>query len=297
MRRILFLLAFAAILVVGLCLARTDAASPSQAPPAPQQAGAPRGGGFGGPIELGPDDKPAFPDPPAGFNAKRDNVPHGEMTAVQYDSKTLGTRRQMRVYTPPGYSAAASTRCSICCTASAATTANGRRRATPDNVIDNLLADGKIQPMIVVFPNGNRARRGRRGGASPGRHGRARRSWRCAAGGGEPGPQRRGAGVADLAEDWRAGDAFRERLAERHHPLHRVPLLRIYGPRTSRSGRPLDGRRPDTEHRPGSRRDVCLGRRVLVGPEHQELRRTGARSGGSQEAEAAVARLAATRTA
>ena len=32
---------------------------------------APRGGGrggFGGPIALGPDDKPAFPDPPAGFN-------------------------------------------------------------------------------------------------------------------------------------------------------------------------------------------------------------------------------------
>ena len=40
MRRIPFLLAFAAILVGGLCLAQTDAASPSQAPPAPQQAGA-----------------------------------------------------------------------------------------------------------------------------------------------------------------------------------------------------------------------------------------------------------------
>jgi hypothetical protein len=35
MRRIPFLLAFAAILVGGLCLAQTDAASPSQAPPAP----------------------------------------------------------------------------------------------------------------------------------------------------------------------------------------------------------------------------------------------------------------------
>src|ERR1041384_3986666 len=80
----------------------------AQQPPA-AGAGAPRGagrGGFGGPIELGPDDKPAFPDPPAGFNVKRDNIPHGELVAVQYDSKSLGTRRRMRVYTPPGYSSA-----------------------------------------------------------------------------------------------------------------------------------------------------------------------------------------------
>ena len=60
-------------------------------------------GGRGGQIELGPDDKPAFSDPPAGFNVRRDNIPHGELTEVQYDSKTLGTRRQVRVYTPPGY--------------------------------------------------------------------------------------------------------------------------------------------------------------------------------------------------
>ena len=74
--------------------------------PVPQAAGRGAGrGGFGGPIELGPDDKPAFPDPPAGFNVKREDVPHGELTAVRYDSKSLGTRRQMRVYTPPGYSA------------------------------------------------------------------------------------------------------------------------------------------------------------------------------------------------
>ena len=29
-------------------------------------------------IVLGPDDKPAFPDPPAGFNVRRDNIPHGK---------------------------------------------------------------------------------------------------------------------------------------------------------------------------------------------------------------------------
>ena len=61
-----------------------------------QQPAAGRGGGrggFGGPIELGSDDKPAFPDPPAGFKIRRENVPHGDLKAVQYDSKSLGTRR------------------------------------------------------------------------------------------------------------------------------------------------------------------------------------------------------------
>ncbi len=109
-----------------------DSASPTS--PATQQGAAPGAApgqgarGAGGPIELGPDDKPAFPDPPAGFNVKRDNIPHGEIAAVQYDSKTLGTRRQVRVYTPPGYSTNVSTRFFIFCTASAATNANGCKR-------------------------------------------------------------------------------------------------------------------------------------------------------------------------
>src|SRR5205814_7239170 len=82
----------------------SDPAKPAQ--PAPGK-GAGKGGkgGFGGPIQLGPDDKPAFPDAPAGFSAARDDVSHGDVKVVEYDSKTLGTRRQMRVYTPPGYAA------------------------------------------------------------------------------------------------------------------------------------------------------------------------------------------------
>jgi hypothetical protein len=34
-----------------------------------------RGRGFGGPIELGPDDKPAFDDPPTDFKVVRDDIP------------------------------------------------------------------------------------------------------------------------------------------------------------------------------------------------------------------------------
>src|SRR5512139_817646 len=94
-----------AVLAIGICLAQVSPAPPAAggAAPAAQAGRAGARGGFGGAIELGPDDKPAFPDPPAGFNAKRDNIPHGELKAIQYDSKSLGTRRQVRVYTPPGY--------------------------------------------------------------------------------------------------------------------------------------------------------------------------------------------------
>lgn len=56
------------------------------------------------PIKLGPDDKPAFDNPPTGFRDKRDNIAHGTIASVQYDSKTLSTRREMLVYTPSGYS-------------------------------------------------------------------------------------------------------------------------------------------------------------------------------------------------
>src|ERR1035438_8935714 len=105
MKRASFFVLFTAMLVVGTTLpaAAQDPAGRGAAPPQAAGRGAGGRGGFGGPIELGPDDKPAFPDPPAGFNTKREDVPHGELTPVEYDSKSLGTRRRMRVYTPPGY--------------------------------------------------------------------------------------------------------------------------------------------------------------------------------------------------
>ena len=73
--------------------------------PAPRRSRRGGRGGFGGQITLGPDDKPAFDDPPAEFNVARDDIPHGKLEMIQYDSKTVGTSRNMNVYTPPGYSA------------------------------------------------------------------------------------------------------------------------------------------------------------------------------------------------
>ena len=133
--------------------------APARDDPASRDARRGRGRGrFGGPIELGPDDKPAFADPPAGFNAKRENVPHGELTMVEYDSKTVGTRRKMLVYTPPGYSADHKYPVLYLLHGIGGDETEWRRLCHPENIIDNLLTDGRIQPMIVIMPNG-RARK------------------------------------------------------------------------------------------------------------------------------------------
>ncbi len=115
-------------------------------------------GGFGGPIELGPDDKPAFPDPPAGFNQRRENVPHGALTPIEYDSKSLGTRRRMRVYTPPGYSSRMKYPVLYLLHGIGGTDTEWTKSCHADNIIDNVLAEGKIQPMVIVFPDGNSSR-------------------------------------------------------------------------------------------------------------------------------------------
>ncbi|MGO8926837.1 MAG: alpha/beta hydrolase [Limisphaerales bacterium] len=111
-------------------------------------------GGFGGPIELKPDDKPAFDDPPAGFAKKRDDIPHGKLEMIEYDSKTVGTTRKMQVYTPPGYSKDKKYPVLYLLHGIGGDETEWERSATPDVLLDNLIADGKAVPMIIVMPNG-----------------------------------------------------------------------------------------------------------------------------------------------
>ena len=111
-------------------------------------------GGFGGQITLGPDDKPAFDDPPADFNIVRDNIPHGNLEMIQYDSKTVGTRRNMNVYTPPGYSNDQKYPVLYLLHGIGGDETEWQRLCRPEVIIDNLIADDKAVPMIVVMPNG-----------------------------------------------------------------------------------------------------------------------------------------------
>ncbi len=109
---------------------------------------------FGRPIVLGPDDRPAFEDPPAGFAMRRDNIPHGRLEMVDYDSKTVGARRRMQVYTPPGYSQETKYPVLYLLHGIGGDETEWERYATPDVLLDNLIADGRAVPMIIVMPNG-----------------------------------------------------------------------------------------------------------------------------------------------
>lgn len=106
------------------------------------------------PITLGPDDVRAVPDAPDGFNARREGIPHGTLEMIEYDSKTVGTRRKMLVYTPPGYSTARKYPVLYLLHGIGGDETEWQRFTKPENILDNLIADGKAPPMILVFPNG-----------------------------------------------------------------------------------------------------------------------------------------------
>src|SRR5256885_1613965 len=97
-----------------------------------------------------------YPAAPEGFNVARENIPHGEVKVVEYDSKTLGLRRMLRVYTPPGYTVDRKFPVLYLQHGLGNTSTEWTQRARAPIIVDNLLADKKIQqPFIIVFPSGN----------------------------------------------------------------------------------------------------------------------------------------------
>jgi len=110
--------------------------------------------GLGRPIVLNPDDVPAMPDPPSGIDARREGIPHGTLEMVTYESKSVGTSRKMQVYTPPGYSKDTKYPVLYLLHGIGGDETEWQRFASPNLILDNLLAEGKVTPMIVVMPNG-----------------------------------------------------------------------------------------------------------------------------------------------
>jgi enterochelin esterase-like enzyme len=99
---------------------------------------------------------PKFAAPPEGFDVRRDGVQTGKLERVDYESKTVGVKRWLQVYTPPGYSKDQKYPVLYLLHGIGG---NEREEWTRGGVahvvLDNLIADKKIEPLIVVFPNGN----------------------------------------------------------------------------------------------------------------------------------------------
>ena len=135
-------------------MVREDFIAKAAAPPAPVAGKARRGGRGNRPIVLGPDDKPAVPPPPEGFNVPREAIARGKLELVHYDSTSVRNKRNALVYTPPGYSPAAKYPVLYLLHGIGGDEEEWRRGAKPEVILDNLIADQNAVPMIVVMPNG-----------------------------------------------------------------------------------------------------------------------------------------------
>ena len=91
---------------------------------------------------------------PQGFDSLRANMPHGKIDTVTYDSKTVGTKRKTLIYTPPNFSKPKKYPVLYLLHGIGGDEKEWFNGGKPQVVLDNLYAENKIEPMIVVMPNG-----------------------------------------------------------------------------------------------------------------------------------------------
>ena len=98
-----------------------------------------------------------YPPPPAGFDERREGVAEGKIEAVEYASTSINTTRNMVIYTPPGMDPDGKYPVLYLLHGIGCMETDWSTKGAAGAILDNLLADGKIQPMIVVMPNGRAA--------------------------------------------------------------------------------------------------------------------------------------------
>ena len=97
----------------------------------------------------------SLPTPPQGFDVRREGIESGKVETVEYDSKAAGGLRKMRVYSPPRSSKEQQYPVLYLLHGSLADETSWVKDGRADAIFDNLYADKKAVPMIVVMPNGN----------------------------------------------------------------------------------------------------------------------------------------------
>lgn len=91
---------------------------------------------------------------PIGFDQLNPAVPAGKVEAVSYNSKTVGTVRKATIYTPPGFVKNKKYPVLYLLHGIGGDEKEWLNGGNPQIILDNLYAEGKLQPMIVVMPNG-----------------------------------------------------------------------------------------------------------------------------------------------
>jgi enterochelin esterase-like enzyme len=91
---------------------------------------------------------------PLSFDVVKGDIPHGKIDTIQYSSKTVGTTRRALIYTPPGYSKKKKYPVLYLLHGIGGDEKEWLNGGHPQVILDNLYAANKIEPMIVVMPNG-----------------------------------------------------------------------------------------------------------------------------------------------
>jgi enterochelin esterase-like enzyme len=119
-----------------------------------------------------PATQPSLPAAPKGFDARREKLDRGKIESVEYDSKATGGKRKMVIYTPPGYSKDTKYPVFYLLHGAGDNETGWQIKGSADAILDNLYADKKLAPMIVVMPNGFARPAGAPAAAGPGGAGR-----------------------------------------------------------------------------------------------------------------------------
>jgi len=91
---------------------------------------------------------------PQDFDVEKKEIPHGKIDTIQYSSSTVGTTRKALVYTPPGFKKSNKYPVLYLLHGIGGDEKEWFKNGTPQIILDNLYAKGKLIPMIVVLPNG-----------------------------------------------------------------------------------------------------------------------------------------------
>ena len=83
------------------------------------------------------------------------NVPHGTLSRVWYNSPTLGQQRRMTIYLPPTYDGKKKFPVMYLLHGHGGDETAWGDLGRTSQIMDNLIAEGRCVPMIVVMPNGN----------------------------------------------------------------------------------------------------------------------------------------------
>lgn len=84
------------------------------------------------------------------------DVPHGAIAQRYYHSKVMNTTRRLHVWTPAGYEKSTESLPVFYLIHGGGDTDNAWPTVgCAGNILDNLLAEGKMKPMVVVMPNGS----------------------------------------------------------------------------------------------------------------------------------------------